>query len=67
MAKHGVHKVSCDHAKEAICELFTSQFGHELRLTANGELIASQVCRNSEQILTTSEQWKRAMVERDWT
>jgi hypothetical protein len=44
-----LRKVSCGPAKEAICELFTHELGHELRLTANGELIASQVCRNNEQ------------------
>ena len=62
-----LHKVQCGPAKEAICELFTHEFGHELRLTASGELIASQVCRNNEQILTTQEQWKKAMVEKGWT
>ncbi|HZO52064.1 MAG TPA: hypothetical protein VFB63_05090 [Bryobacteraceae bacterium] len=61
-----LRKVACGSAKEAICELFSHQLGHELRLTANGELLASQVCRNSEQVLTTQEQWKKAMVEKGW-
>jgi hypothetical protein len=39
----------------------------ELRLEANGELIASQVCRNNEQVLTTQEQWKKLMIEKGWT
>jgi hypothetical protein len=58
-----LRKVSCGSAKEAVCELFSHQLGHELRLSANGELLASQVCRNNEQILTTQEQWKAAMLE----
>jgi len=40
--------------------------GWELKLVIGGELIASQVCRNSEQVLTTSEQWKKAMIEKAW-
>lgn len=62
-----LRKVSCGQAKEAVLELYSHEFGHELRLTANGELIASQVCRNAEQILTTQEQWKAAMIEKGWT
>ena len=38
-----------------------------LRLTANGELIGSQACRNDEQILTTEEQWRKAMVAKGWS
>ena len=34
---------------------------------ANGELIASQVCRNNGQALTTQQQWKKAMLEKGWT
>ena len=41
-------------------------FGWELILEINGSLYASQVCRNAEQILTTSEQWKLAMIEKGW-
>jgi hypothetical protein len=41
-------------------------FGWELRLGADGELIASQVCRNNEHVLTTQEQWKKAMIEKGW-
>jgi hypothetical protein len=43
------------------------QFGWELRLEADGELITSQVCRNNEQVLTTHEQWKKAMLDKDWS
>src|SRR5262245_49373275 len=57
-----LRKMSCGSAKEAICELFS----HQLTLTAKGELLASQVCRNNEQILTTQEQWKAAMIDKGW-
>jgi len=44
----------------------SNQLGWHLRLEANGERIASQVCRNNEQVRTTHEQWKKAMVEKGW-
>jgi len=47
--------------------LWSHELGWELRLEANGELIGSQVCRNNEQVLTTTEQWKKAMIEKGWT
>ena len=37
----------------------------ELRLLV-GELLRSQVCRSSEEILTTQESWKAAMMEKRW-
>ena len=61
-----LRKLGCGPAKEAVCRLLSHQFGWELRLEANGELIGSQVCRNNEQVLTTQEQWKKAMVEKGW-
>jgi hypothetical protein len=30
------------------------------------DLLRSQVCRSTEEILTTGEQWKAAMLERGW-
>ena len=62
-----LHKSGCAPAKEAICRLQSHVFGLELILEINGSLYASQVCRNSEQALRTSEQWKKAMVSKGWT
>jgi hypothetical protein len=56
----------CSRHCSAALQLFSHQLGHELRLTANGELLATQVCPNNEQILTTSEQWKIAMLDKGW-
>lgn len=61
-----LRKMGCGSAKEAVYRLVSHQFGWELRLEANGELIGSQVCRNNEQVLTTQEQWKKAMMHRGW-
>ena len=61
-----LHKFGCPHPKVAVCRSQSSDFGWELILEINGELSASQVCRNSEQVLTTSEQWKKAMIEKGW-
>jgi hypothetical protein len=50
----------------ARCALSSSEFGWELRLEY-GELFRTQVCRSPEEIVTTSENWKAAMVEKGWT
>jgi hypothetical protein len=31
------------------------------------DLLRSQVCRSSEEILNTHEQWKAAMIEKGWS
>ena len=51
--------------REARCALVSHQLGWELRLMV-GELVRSQVCRSSDEILETAEAWKRAMVARGW-
>jgi hypothetical protein len=51
--------------KVARCELWSHQFGWELRLMTT-DLLRSQVCRSSEEILNTHEQWKAAMIEKGW-
>jgi hypothetical protein len=51
--------------KTARCSLVTHQFGWELRLMTT-DLIRSQVCRSSEEILSTHEAWKGAMMEKGW-
>ncbi len=61
-----LHKSSCGKNGEAVLELWSHQFGWELRLLVDDDLRHSQVCRNNEQVLTTTEQWKSAMVGRGW-
>jgi hypothetical protein len=51
--------------EEAVCTVWSHEFGWELRLEARGELIGSHACRNNEQVLATQEQWKKAM-EKGW-
>jgi hypothetical protein len=53
----------------ATCQLWSHQFGFELRLVMSpqAELLRSQVCRSDEEILTASEQWKAALIEKGWT
>jgi len=51
--------------KVARCLVVSHPFGWELRLMA-GELVRSQVCRSSEEILTTQEAWKAAMIGKGW-
>ena len=49
----------------ARCVLVSHQLGWELRLMTP-DLLRSQVCRSSEEILSTHEQWKTAMLDKGW-
>jgi hypothetical protein len=42
------------------------QFGRELRLMV-GDLLRAQVCRSTDEILTTQQSWKAAMIEKGGT
>jgi hypothetical protein len=37
-----------------------------LKLLAGDELLQSQVCKSQDEVLTTGEQWKAAMIEKGW-
>jgi hypothetical protein len=52
--------------RTAVCKLFRHQFGWECRLMVRGELVQSQVCRSPDEVLSTGEQWKAAMLEKGW-
>jgi len=54
--------------RKARCVLLNHQFGWELRLFVGSqlEIVQSQVCRTQDEVLTTGEQWKAAMVEKGW-
>ena len=51
--------------KSARCSLVSHLLGWELRLMTS-DLLRSQVCRSSKEILNTHEQWKAAMVAKGW-
>ena len=53
--------------RKARAVIFSHQFGWEVRrlVGSQGELVSSQV-RTQEEVLTTGEQWKAAMVQKDW-
>ena len=47
-----LHKSVCCKAREAVCELWSHQFGWELRLVIDGGILRrSQVCRSNDEIL----------------
>ena len=50
----------------AHCILVSHQLGWELRLITP-DLLRSHVCRSSEEILSTHEEWKAAMLAKGWT
>jgi hypothetical protein len=54
--------------RQAVCKLRSHQFGWEVRLFIGAQLdmLQSQVCRTQDEVLTTGEQWKAAMIEKGW-
>ena len=54
--------------REASALLFSHQFGWEVRLVVGTQLevVQTQVCRSQEEVLSTGETWKAAMIEKGW-
>jgi hypothetical protein len=50
----------------AVCRLWSHQLGYELRPEIDGSLIRFQGARSNDEILTTQEEWRAAMVEKGW-
>jgi hypothetical protein len=51
--------------RTATCALFSHQFGWELRLTIV-ELVRTQVCRATDDVLRVQEEWRTALIERGY-
>jgi len=52
--------------RRAVCRMFTHVFGHELRLEVSRELVASEVCRDDEQVLSCQERWRAVLEAKGW-
>jgi hypothetical protein len=54
--------------RKARCVLQSHQFGWEVRLFigSQSEVVQSHVCRTQDEVLTTGEQWKAAMIAKGW-
>lgn len=52
--------------RRAVCRMFTHVFGHELRLEVSRELVASEVCRSDEDILSCQERWRGGLEAKGW-
>ena len=54
--------------REARAVIFSHVFGWEVRLLVGSqrEVVQTQVCRTQDEVLSTGEQWKAAMVEKGW-
>ena len=61
-----LHKHRGGHVLEAVCWLRTHPLGWELVLNVNGNLQRTEVCRSQEEILSRTESWKAALLERGW-
>lgn len=62
-----VHKTRRERQLEAVGELWTHQFGWEVCLMIAGDLQRSEVCRSQDDVLTTAEQWKAALIKKGWS
>lgn len=61
-----VRKERNGHPLEAVCWLRTHELGFELVLNVNGNLQRSEVCRSSDEVLSKTEAWKAALLNRGW-
>ena len=62
-----VRKMRGDKQLAAVCQLWTHNFGWEVRLEINGDLQRSEVFRSQDDVLTAAEAWKAAVTEKGWT
>ena len=60
-----LQKTRDDRQLHAVCRLMPHVFGWELRVEIDRDL-RSAVCRSTEEVLTTMEEWKAAMVVKGW-
>jgi len=51
--------------RTATCALFSHQFGWELPLTI-GELLRTEVCRSTDDVLRVQQEWRTALAERGY-
>jgi len=53
---------------ESRCVLRSHQFGSEtcLQIGISREFVQTNVCRTQDEVLTTGEQWKAAMIAKGW-
>ena len=61
-----LHKASGCRAREAKCEVVSNPIGWELRLTVDGELVRSEVCRSMTGYRDVADGWRIAFVELGW-
>jgi hypothetical protein len=56
------------NGREATCKLRSHQFGWELLLFIGQQLevVQTQVCRSQDEVLTTGDQWRAAMIQKGW-
>ena len=54
--------------RKARAVIFSHQFGWEVRLLVASqlEIVQTQVCRSQEEVPSTGEQWRAAMIEKGW-
>jgi hypothetical protein len=63
-----VTKAKDDRSLRAVCEVWTHQFGWELRIQIDGHgLMMSSVAKSGGEMIERVEEWHRAMLEKGWT
>ena len=59
---------SSGNRREANAILLADPLGWEVRLLVGSQLevVQTQVCRDQQEVLTTGEKWKAALVQKGW-
>jgi len=56
------------NGRTARCEIWSAEYGNELRLTIDGDdFPRTQVIRDEQQFTTTVAEWMEALIAKGWT
>ncbi len=61
-----VHQDRGEKHLEAVCRMLSHRLGWEVRLEVNGDLQRAEVCRSQDDVLSTGDRWRAALIEQGW-
>jgi hypothetical protein len=61
-----VAKRRSEKRRHAVSRLFSHSLGWEVRLEINGDLKRSQGCGAQDEVLNVADEWKAAIIEKEW-
>jgi hypothetical protein len=54
-------------AKTVVCQVWSHEFGVELRALVGAELVQSQVCRSQDEMIRVQGEWRAAFEAKGWS